>query len=69
MDNLYEAITVGAGPAGLTAALYKSQARSHSLSIDKETIGSELMNRELIENYPGFSEGIFGPELGSNMMT
>jgi len=68
MDILYEAIIVGAGPAGLTAALYTTRARLRTLIIDKETIGGELMNRDLIENYPGYPEGISGPELGSHMM-
>ncbi len=69
MDKIYEAIIVGAGPAGLTAGLYASRAKLSNLIIEKETIGGELMNRDMIENYPGYPDGILGPQLGSNMVT
>ena len=58
----------GAGPAGLTAALYTCRAKLNTLIIERQTIGGELMNRDLIENYPGYPGGILGPELGSNIM-
>jgi thioredoxin reductase (NADPH) len=67
MRTDYDVIIIGAGPAGLAAALYTSRARLRTLVLEKETIGGELMNRELIENYPGFGEGVQGPELGSAM--
>ena len=69
MNNIYEVIIVGGGPAGLTAGLYTSRSRLRTLIIEKECIGGELMNRDLIENYPGYPDGVLGPELGSNMMT
>lgn len=69
MDEIYDIIIIGAGPAGLTAALYTSQARLRTLVIEKETLGGELTNRDLIENYPGYPDGILGPELGSKMLT
>ncbi|MFC2005397.1 NAD(P)/FAD-dependent oxidoreductase [Chloroflexota bacterium] len=68
VDVMYEAIILGAGPAGLTAGLYTSRARLRTLIIEKETLGGELINRDLIENYPGYPDGVLGPELGSNMM-
>jgi len=68
MDMIYEVIIVGAGPAGLTAGLYASRSKLRTLIIEKKTLGGELMDRELIENYPGYPEGILGPELGSNML-
>ena len=52
MSTIYDVIIIGAGPAGLTAGLYGSRARLKTLILEKETIGGELMNRELIENYP-----------------
>ncbi len=67
MDNIYEAIIIGAGPAGLTAGLYTSRAKLKTLIIEKEVIGGELMNRDMIENYPGYPDGILGPQLGSGM--
>ncbi len=68
MDASYDVIIIGAGPAGLTSALYTSRAKLYTLILEKENLGGELMNRDLIENYPGFPDGILGPELGSNML-
>ena len=68
MDGIYDAIIIGTGPAGLTAGLYTSRAKLRTVLLDKETIGGELMNRDLIENFPGYPDGVLGPELGSNMM-
>jgi thioredoxin reductase (NADPH) len=65
---MYDVIIVGSGPAGLTAGLYTSRARLQTLIIESKTIGGELMDRDLIENYPGYPDGILGPELGSNMV-
>ena len=69
MDTTYEVIIVGGGPAGLTAALYTSRAKLSTMIIEQESVGGELMNRDQIENYPGYPDGILGPDLGSNMMT
>jgi len=68
MDTPYDVLIIGAGPAGLTAGLYTSRSGLRTLIFDKENLGGELMNRELIENYPGYPDGISGPELGSNML-
>ncbi len=68
MDVQYEVIIIGAGPAGLTAALYTSRAKLRTLVLEKENLGGELMNRDMIENYPGYPSGVLGPELGSNMV-
>jgi len=64
----YDVIIIGAGPAGLTAGMYTSRANLNTLIIEKALLGGELLNRELIENYPGYPDGIMGPELGSNMV-
>ena len=69
MDAIYDVIIIGAGPAGLTAGLYASRAELRTLIIEGETIGGELVNRDLIENYPGYPDGILGPELGAKMMS
>ena len=67
MNKPYDVIIIGAGPAGLVAGLYASRARLQTLILEKEMIGGELMNRDLIENYPGYPGGVLGPELGSKM--
>lgn len=69
METRFDVIIVGSGPAGLTAALYTSRAKLMTLILEKQVMGGELMNRDLIENYPGYPDGILGPELGSNMLT
>lgn len=68
MNTDYDVIIIGSGCAGLAAGLYTSRAGLRTLILEKETMGGELMNRQLIENYPGFGSGIQGPELGSAMM-
>ena len=64
----YDAIIVGGGPAGLTAGLYLSRGNWRTLLVDKESPGGYIKNIELIENYPGFSEGIAGARLATEMV-
>ena len=64
----YDVIIIGSGCAGLAAGIYTSRAGFSTLIMEKETVGGELMNRQLIENYPGFAAGIQGPDLGSAML-
>ncbi|MCL2669829.1 MAG: FAD-dependent oxidoreductase [Syntrophaceae bacterium] len=63
----YDVVIIGGGPAGLAAGIYTSRAGLRTLLLEKGCIGGEVINRELIENYPGFGEGIQGPELASAM--
>ncbi len=60
MSGLYDVMIVGGGPAGLAAAIYTSRAKLKTVILEKETLGGQPMNTELIENYPGFEEGISG---------
>jgi len=65
--NAYEVIIVGGGPAGLTAGLYTSRARLHTLLIENALFGGQMTTTEMIDNYPGFPQGVTGDELSRLM--
>jgi thioredoxin reductase (NADPH) len=63
MSQEYDVVIIGGGPAGLSAGIYTARSRLNSLLIEKEVIGGKIVNAELVENYPGFPQGISGYEL------
>ncbi len=67
MSHDYECVIVGGGPAGLTAGIYCARAKIKTLLIEKENLGGQIALTDLVENYPGFPDGISGKELTQRM--
>lgn len=65
-EKIYDVIIIGAGPAGMTAALYASRANLSTLMIERGIPGGQMANTEDIENYPGY-DSILGPDLSQKM--
>jgi len=63
----WDAVIVGGGPAGLTAGLYLGRGNYRTVILEKENVGGYIMNVEMIENYPGFTEGVPGSQLAMDM--
>jgi len=65
-EKIYDLIIIGAGPAGMTAAVYASRANLSTLMIERGVPGGQMANTEEVENYPGY-DSILGPELSNKM--
>ncbi|WP_462419950.1 thioredoxin-disulfide reductase [Salinicoccus sp. Marseille-QA3877] len=65
-ENIYDVVIVGAGPAGMTAAVYASRANLKTVMLERGVPGGQMANTEDVENFPGF-DFITGPDLSSKM--
>ena len=65
--TFYDVIVIGAGPAGLTAALYLAREKADTLVIEKGVPGGQAGTTQLLENVPGFDEGISGEDFGRRL--
>ncbi|UOY91064.1 thioredoxin-disulfide reductase [Ectobacillus sp. JY-23] len=65
-EKIYDVMIIGAGPAGMTAALYTSRANLSTLMLERGIPGGQMANTEEVENYPGYDH-ILGPELSTKM--
>lgn len=65
-EKIYDVVIIGAGPAGMTAAVYTSRANLSTLMLERGVPGGQMANTEEVENYPGY-DSILGPELSTKM--
>ncbi len=65
--TVHDVVIVGAGPAGLTAGIYASRGRLDTVVLERNMAGGQIAVTELVENYPGFPEGISGFDLSEKM--
>jgi thioredoxin reductase (NADPH) len=63
----YDLIIVGAGPAGLTTAIYTAREGLNTLILEKSAAGGQVANTQFLENYPGFDQGISGAEFAARL--
>ena len=67
MDHVYDMIVIGGGPAGYTAALYACRAGLDTLVLERMSVGGQMALTDVIDNYPGYDEGVDGFTLGMRM--
>ena len=65
-QEMYDVVIIGAGPAGMTAAVYASRANLKTVMVERGMPGGQMTDTELVENFPGF-ESILGPDLSNKM--
>ena len=67
MGISYDVIVIGGGGAGLTAALYTSRADLKTILFEKNVLGGQIALTDVVDNFPGFPEGILGPDIATRM--
>ena len=67
-DEMFDVVIIGGGPAGLTAGLYASRARMKALLLEKGLAGGQVLITDLVENFPGFPDGVAGPDLADHFL-
>jgi thioredoxin reductase (NADPH) len=67
-EETYDVVIIGGGPAGLTAGIYAGRGGLKTVIVEKGLPGGQIAQTEEVENYPGFPEGISGPELAGRMV-
>lgn len=67
MKEMYSVAIIGAGPSGLTAAIYLSRAGYKTIVLESQLIGGQVATIDRVDNYPGFAEGVTGMELASSL--
>ena len=67
MEAEYDVIIIGGGAAGLSAAVYTTRAQLKTLIVEQLAPGGQILNTSDIENYPGFPDGVLGPDIGMLM--
>ena len=64
---MYDILILGGGPAGLSAAIYGARAGRKVAVMEKTAAGGQIVSTHRLENYPGFAQGISGPEFSENL--
>ena len=63
MSDIFDVVIIGSGPAGLTAGVYTSRGNATTLLLGGSKWGGQLMLTSTVDNFPGFPEGVMGPDL------